>query len=247
LTRGERLATVAFDGEITARQEGPEGVLDGVARLVDNAGRAALCLVLARADDGRRRLVLVPRGTPGVSVGPPASGLGGRGLDPAQLTLAGTRVPRTWVLEADEAPAAALAAARLGLAAGAVGLAQAAFEAALRYSQQRTAFGVAICQHQAIQLKLADMATSLTTARLLAYDAAARLEAGEDVPAGLARLYAGQTVVAVTLEAMRVHGGYGYTAEFPVARYYRDAPRLVLALGGPDAERAELARRLRQA
>jgi alkylation response protein AidB-like acyl-CoA dehydrogenase len=247
LTRGERLASVALDGEITLRQEGSERVLDGVVPLVDNAARAALYLVLARADDGRRRLVLVPRGTPGVGVGPPEPVLGGRGLDPAPLTLAGTRVPRTWVLEAEEAPAAGLAAARLGLAATAVGLAQAAFEAALRYSQQRTAFGVAICQHQAIQLKLADMATPLTAARLLAYDAAARLEAGEDIPAGLARLYAGQTVVAVTLEAMRVHGGYGYTAEFPVERYYRDAPRLVLALGGPDAERAELAGRLREA
>jgi alkylation response protein AidB-like acyl-CoA dehydrogenase len=125
-----------------------------------------------------------------------------------------------------------------------VGLAQAAFEAALRYAQQRTAFGVAICQHQAIQLKLADMATSLTAARLLTYHAAAQLEGGDDVPAGLARLYAGHMVAAVTLESMRVHGGYGYTAEFPVERYYRDAPRLALALGGLDAERAELAARL---
>ncbi|MGH7325036.1 MAG: acyl-CoA dehydrogenase family protein, partial [Candidatus Rokuibacteriota bacterium] len=148
------------------------------------------------------------------------------------------------VLDAEGAVAAAAGLARLGLAATAVGLAQAAFEAALRYSQQRTAFGVAICQHQAIQLKLADMAASLTAARLLTYHAAERLSDGDDVPAGLARLLASRMAGDVSLEAMRIHGGYGYTAEFPVERFYRDAPRLALALGGPDAERATLAARL---
>src|SRR2546425_5726934 len=114
--------------------------------------------------------------------------------------------------------------ARLGLAATAVGVAQAAFEAALRYSQQRPAFGKPICQHQAIQLKLADMATAITAARLLTYHAAGRLQAGDDVPAGLAGLYAAEVAYEVTLEAMRVHGGYGYTTGFPLERYYRDAP-----------------------
>ncbi|HSE92723.1 MAG TPA: acyl-CoA dehydrogenase family protein, partial [Methylomirabilota bacterium] len=115
---------------------------------------------------------------------------------------------------------------------------------ALRYSQQRSAFGQAICHHQAIQLKLADMATAITAARLLAYDAAERLEAGDDLATGLARLQACETAGMVTLEAMRIHGGYGYTTEFLVERYYRDAPRLALGLGGLEAERAALARRL---
>src|SRR5262245_35492523 len=129
-------------------------------------------------------------------------------------------------------------------AASCVGLAQAAFEAALRYSQQRSAFGQAICHHQAIQLKLADMATAITAARVLTYDAAERLASGDDVTAGLARLQACETASMVTLEAMRIHGGYGYTTEFLVERYYRDAPRLALALGGVEAERVALARSL---
>jgi alkylation response protein AidB-like acyl-CoA dehydrogenase len=121
-------------------------------------------------------------------------------------------------------------------AAAAVGLAQAAFESALRYSQQRSAFGVPICQHQAIQLKLADMATSIAVARLLTQRAAAEGDAGDTavVQAGMAYLQAAETACAVTLEAMRIHGGYGYTAEFPVERYYRDAAMLLAADGGND-------------
>jgi alkylation response protein AidB-like acyl-CoA dehydrogenase len=244
MTRGEALATLVLDADVSMRREQSEAVLDGAAPLVDNASRAALYLVLTRAGDGRHGLAVVPRTTAGVRPGTCEATLGARGLDPAPLTLEAARVPLAAVIAAEAAPTAARGLARLGLAATAVGLAQAAFEAALRYAQQRTAFGVAICQHQAIQLKLADMATSLTAARLLTYHAAAQLESGDDVPAGLARLYAGHMVAAVTLESMRVHGGYGYTAEFPVERYYRDAPRLALALGGLDAERAELAARL---
>jgi alkylation response protein AidB-like acyl-CoA dehydrogenase len=148
---------------------------------------------------------------------------------------------------AGEALASAGAFARLGVAALAVGVAQAAFEAALRYSQQRSTFGRPICQHQAVQLKLADMATSLTAARLLTYDGARRLDGGgDDVGARLARVFASEVAADVTLEAMRIHGGYGYTAEFPVERHYRDAARLLVSLGGNDAERQALASRLRE-
>jgi len=127
-----------------------------------------------------------------------------------------------------------------------VGLAQAAFEAALRYSQQRTAFGKPICQHQAIQLKLADMATRLTAGRALTYRAAERLDAdpADDSVAIMARLDAADTAYMVTLEAMRIHGGYGYTKEFPVERYYRDAARLLTAPPDPERDRRELAARL---
>jgi alkylation response protein AidB-like acyl-CoA dehydrogenase len=120
----------------------------------------------------------------------------------------------------------ALALSRLGAAACAVGLAQAGFEAALRYSQQRSTFGKPICQHQAIQLKLADMASRTAAARLLTYRAAARLDEAGPEGAGAGHLALGEaaeTAAWVTLESMRVHGGYGYTTEFPVERYYRDA------------------------
>ena len=128
----------------------------------------------------------------------------------------------------------------------AVGVAQAAFEAGLRYSQQRSAFGQPICQHQAVQLKLADMATRITASRLLTYRAAEQVDA--DAASGaltalMARVDAAETARLVTLEAMRIHGGYGYTREFPVERLYRDAAWLLVTPRDPVAERRELARR----
>jgi alkylation response protein AidB-like acyl-CoA dehydrogenase len=154
----------------------------------------------------------------------------------AAANLLGAEVDR-----AGEQQATILKLARLGVAATGVGLAQAAFEAALRYSQQRTTFGKPIAQHQAIQLSLAAMATRITAARLLAYDAAT---GADDVGLTLAKLAASQTAYEVTLDSMRVHGGYGYTSEFPVERYYRDAARLASTPTTNDADRAALARRL---
>jgi alkylation response protein AidB-like acyl-CoA dehydrogenase len=107
------------------------------------------------------------------------------------------------------------------------------------------AFGKPICQHQAIQLKLADMATGITAARLLTHHAAERFGGDDgDTPGRMAKLLASETAVEVTLEAMRIHGGYGYTTEFPVERYYRDAAELVLTPEPNDAERLDLAREL---
>jgi alkylation response protein AidB-like acyl-CoA dehydrogenase len=242
MARGELVASTALAGDIASRRDGGGWVLTGTIALVDNAPRAGLLVVLSGRTTPQPALFLVQREARGVRVGSSAPTLGGRGLDPAPVVF--DDAPAAALLGAHDAAASAVAVARLGLAASAVGLGQAAFEAALRYAQQRTAFGHPICEHQAIQLKLADMATAITAARLLTIDAAGRLETGDDVPAGLARLYAGQMLGTVTLESMRIHGGYGYTAEFPVERYYRDVPRLALALGGPERERAELARRL---
>src|SRR5439155_651294 len=157
---------------------------------------------------------------------PPAHG--GLGLDPATWTMVIEEVARVWappavvslrgvrlpVLRPSSSAPRLLAVVDLGLGAVAVGLGQAAFEAALRYSQQRSTFGKAICQHQAVQLKLADMATRLTAARLLVGDAAARVAAADDGGAARrARRFAVDAAVAVTLESMRIHGGYGYTTE----------------------------------
>jgi alkylation response protein AidB-like acyl-CoA dehydrogenase len=142
----------------------------------------------------------------------------------------------------DDHVTTALSVARLGVVATALGLAQAAFEAALRYSQQRTTFGKPIAQHQAIQLILADMATRITAARLLAYDAAD--DQIDDVRIAMAKVYASEIAYEVTLDSMRVHGGYGYTSEFPVERYYRDAARLASFPTTNAADRRDLARRL---
>ena len=127
-----------------------------------------------------------------------------------------------------------------------MGVAQAAFEAAIRYSQQRETFGVPISQHQAIQLKLADMATKIQAARLLTYDAAAKKDSGArvDLETGMAKLFASEICGEVTMDAMRIHGGYGYIKESPVERYYRDAPLMIIGEGTNEILRLVIARQL---
>ena len=195
-------------------------------------------LFVLRAREGERWvLALVERGARGLRVGEPEATVGARGLEPCVLYLDGVRP--ALVLEGDAA-ARGLAAACVAAAAIAVGLAQAAFEAALRYSQQRTTFGQPLCQHQAVQLKLADMATGITVARLLTYHAAEG-----DPPAGaMARLLAARVAADAAVESMRIHGGYGYVSEFPVERFYRDAARLAFVPLDDDTLRRDVAARL---
>jgi alkylation response protein AidB-like acyl-CoA dehydrogenase len=242
MTRGEVLGTVAFGDGLDARREDGGWFLSGAVASVDLGARADVLLLPARLADGDVGAFLVGRGTSGIVVTPPSGTLGARGLDVADLQLDGVRVDDAAALTGRRAAIdAAMRIARLGAAATAVGLAQAAFEAALRYSQQRTTFGKPICQHQAIQLKLADMATAIATARLMTYHAAT---ADSDDLIAMAKVHASERAAEVTLESMRIHGGYGYTAEFPVERYYRDAPRLLATPTTNDAERTSLAARL---
>ena len=135
---------------------------------------------------------------------------------------------------------------RINVAARAVGVAQAAFNAAIRYAQQRESFGKPIAEHQAIQLKLADMATKIQAARLLVYDAATKKDAGGriDLESGMAKLFASEVCGEVTMEAMRVHGGYGFIKESPVERYYRDAPLMIIGEGTNEVMRLVIARQL---
>ena len=135
---------------------------------------------------------------------------------------------------------------RINIAARAVGVARAAFDAALDYAQQRQTFGKPIAQHQAIQLKLADMATRLEAARLLTKNAAELKAAGQrcDVEAGMAKLFASETALELATESMRIHGGVGYTTELPIERYYRDAPLMVIGEGTNEIQRLVIARGL---
>jgi len=244
LTRGEVWAASAVSGDVGLARDGDGCVLSGRTGLVDNAARAGMFVVVARDADGPATAVVVPRTSARLRVHDAPATVGARGVGAGHLVLDGVRVERSAIL-GGEAAARIGGLARLGLAATAVGVAQAALEAALRYSRERETFGTAICQHQAIQLKLADMATAVTAARLLTAHGADRLDAvADDLPARMARLAATEAALTVTLEAMRIHGGYGYTTEFPAERYYRDAPRLALALGGNDVEREALARGL---
>lgn len=140
----------------------------------------------------------------------------------------------------------ALEVGRINVAARGVGVSQAAFEDAIRYAQQRTAFGKPIAQHQAQQLRLAEMATKIRAARLLTFDAARKKDAGlrTDLEAGMAKLYATEVAQEVVLDAMRIHGGVGYSSELPLERYYRDAPVMVIAEGTSDIQKLVIARNL---
>jgi len=247
MTRGELLGAVAFapavgstaDG-VRAVQAGDDWILEGATAAVDHAAHAGVVLVEARSTENPVRLLVDPA-LSGIRVEPPLAMLGLRGLDACRIHFDHCRIPSRDLLGgAIGGGREPIALARLGAAAIAVGLAQAAFEAALRYSQQRTTFGKPIAHHQAIQLVLADMATKITGARLLVYDAAGL----DDAAVLIAKVYASEVAYEVTLDSMRVHGGYGYTSEFPVERYYRDAAHLASSPTTNAADRAELARRL---
>jgi alkylation response protein AidB-like acyl-CoA dehydrogenase len=244
MTRGECWTAPVVGASIGARRAGADWVLTGAAPVVPNAGRAKVFLVNASLEDGGARCFVVEAGRAGLTVGLASDTVGLRGLGAADVVLVGARLGAAAVLR-EGGEVLLEAATNVGAAAAAVGLAQAAFEAALRYSQQRSTFGRPICQHQAVQLKLADMATAVTAARLLTARAAERLDADarDDAGAVMARLAAGDTAYAVTLEAMRIHGGYGYTSEFPVERYYRDAAGLLLGPRDQAGERRRLAAR----
>jgi len=241
MTRGETLGAVAVASGVRAMRAGEDWVLDGETPPIDHAAHAGVVLVEAAAPDGSVWLLVSPDAT-GVRVGAPVATLGLRGLDACPLCFEGCRVSSRDLLNGAQVSAGVLVLSRLGVAALGVGLAQAAFEAALRYSQQRTTFGKPIAEHQAIQLVLAGMATRITAARLLTYAAAA--PDADDASRLIAKVYASEVAYEVTLDSMRVHGGYGYTSEFPVERYYRDAARLASTPTPNAADRAEIARHL---
>jgi alkylation response protein AidB-like acyl-CoA dehydrogenase len=140
----------------------------------------------------------------------------------------------------------ALEVGRINIAARACGVARAAFDAALSYAQERRTMGKAIGEHQAIQMKLADMATKLEAAKLLTKSAAEKKQAGEraDVEAGMAKLFASEAAFDIATESLRIHGGVGYTTELPVERYYRDAPLMIIGEGTNEIQRLVIARGL---
>jgi alkylation response protein AidB-like acyl-CoA dehydrogenase len=140
----------------------------------------------------------------------------------------------------------AIEVGRVNVAARAIGVAQRAFEEAIRYSQERKTFGKAISQHQAIQFKLADMATEIEAARLLMLNAAAIKDRGErsDLEAGMAKLFASEMCMRVVTEAVRVHGGYGYSKEYTVERLFRDAPFFLIGEGTSEIQRRVIAKSL---
>ena len=195
-------------------------------------------------------LFLAEKG-PGFTVSRKLEKLGYKGIDSAELIFSDYRVPADRLIGGAEGRGlqhalGGLELGRINVAARGVGVAQAALDEAVSYSQIRKSFGKPIAQHQAIQLKLADMATRVRAARLLLEDAARAYDRGErcDMEAGMAKHFASETAINVSLEAMRIHGGYGYSKEFTVERLYRDAPLLVIGEGTNELQRIIIARQL---
>jgi butyryl-CoA dehydrogenase len=236
-----------------AQRDGEEFVINGTKAWVTNGERAGIVALAARTEEGISALIVDKEPGPrfeGISVSKNVSKLGYRGVETVEMAYTDHRVPVANLIgEAGRGLPQILGVLEIGrinIAARAVGVARAAFDAALAYAQQRETFGKPIGEHQAIQLKLADMATRLEAARLLTRNAAERKAQGLrcDVEAGMAKLFASETALELSMEAMRIHGGVGYTTEFPVERLYRDAPLMVIGEGTNEIQRLVIARGL---
>ncbi|HET9078029.1 MAG TPA: acyl-CoA dehydrogenase family protein [Acidimicrobiales bacterium] len=239
-----------------AEPDGDEYVLNGTKMWVTNGERASVLSVAARTPEGVTCFIVEKEPGPrsgGISTSKRIDKLGYKGLETVEMTYDGHRVAKDAVLGG---PAGlgrglhymlgGLELGRINIAARALGVARAAYDAAMRYAHQRETFGVPIARHQAIAFKLADMATRIEASRLLVESAAAKFERGEraDVEAGMAKLFCSETAFEVATEAMRIHGGYGYTREFPVERYFRDAPLMIIGEGTNEIQRIVIARGL---
>jgi len=239
----------------TARLDGDGWVLDGSKAFITNSGTAITSVVLVAARDadatrGDISTVLVPAGTPGMTVGAGYRKVGWRASDTRELAFDGCRVPADHVLgERGRGYAQfleTLADGRVAIAALSVGLARGCLEESVKYAKEREAFGRPIGAFEALQFKLADMKVGVETARL-AYQRAAWLrDAGRPfaTEASIAKLYASEIAATCAREAVQVHGAYGYTEEFPVARFYRDAKVLEIGEGTSEIQRVLIARSL---
>jgi len=236
-----------------AVRQGEEYVVNGTKAWVTNGDRASLVALAARTEEGVSAFVVEKEpgsSFDGISVSKKVGKLGYKGVETVEMSYADHRVPAANLIGEPGRGLpqilSDLEIGRINIASRAVGVARAAFDAALSYAQLRETFGKPIAEHQAIQLKLADMATKLEAARLLTRNAAERKAAGLrcDVEAGMAKLFASETALELATEAMRIHGGMGYTDELPVERYYRDAPLMVIGEGTNEIQRLVIARGL---
>jgi alkylation response protein AidB-like acyl-CoA dehydrogenase len=235
-----------------ARLDGGEWVIDGSKQFITNAGTdvSGVVSITARTGDDEISNLVVENGTPGYEQGEPYRKMGWNASDTRPLTFTECRVPEANLL----GPRGAgfkqflhiLDIGRIGVAAMGVGLAQGALDQALAYAKERRAFGRPISKFQAIQGKLADMATEIEAGRLLTYKAALLKDRGEPftLTAAQAKLKTGRLAVRATEEAVQIHGGYGYIEEYPVCRYYRDAKILTIGEGTDEVQQMVIARAL---
>ena len=235
-----------------ARQDDGEWVIDGAKQFITNAGTdiSGHVAITARTGDDEISNFIVENGTPGYEPGPAYRKMGWNASDTRPLTFTECRLPAENLLGPRGAGfrqfLATLDSGRIGVAAMGVGLAQGAFDQALAYAKERKAFGQSIAKFQAIQIKLADLATEIEAARLLTYKAARLKDAGRNfsLTAAQAKLKTGRLAVRATEEAVQIHGGYGYIEEYPVCRYYRDAKILTIGEGTDEVQQMVIARAL---
>jgi alkylation response protein AidB-like acyl-CoA dehydrogenase len=236
-----------------ASRDGDEYVVNGTKAWVTNGERSSIVALAARTEEGISSFIVEKEPGPqsgGISVSKHVGKLGYRGVETVEMAYTDHRLPAANLVGEPGRGLAqilgVLEIGRINIAARAVGVARAAFDAAISYAQDRVTFGKPIAEHQAIQLKIADMATRLEAARLLTRSAAERKAAGLrcDVEAGMAKLFASETALELATEAMRIHGGVGYTTDLPVERYYRDAPLMVIGEGTNEIQRLVIARGL---
>ena len=262
LARGEKIGafclsepnagTDAAGIEATAIRDGEHYIINANKVFVTNGGVADICLIFARTNPeaGRKGIsvLVAERGTPGFLVGDLEDLCGMRANPVSSIRLCDCRVPVENLIGKEgmglQIGLRALDIGRMGIAAQALGIAQAAFEEAVRYAKERRQFGVAIAKHQAVQMMIADMATQVDAARLMVYRAALLSNQGKPFSqaSAMAKLFASETACKVTDMAVQVHGGYGYSKSYPVERYYRDARVTRIYEGTSEIQRIVISR-----
>jgi len=235
-----------------ADRDGNDFVLNGVKQFITTGKHAAVAIVFAVTDKsaGKKGIscFLVPTATPGFVVGRTEEKMGQHASDTVQIILENCRVPASAMLgkegEGYKIALSNLEAGRIGIAAQSVGMARAAFEAAVSYAKERVTFGVPIIEHQAVNFRLADMATQLDAARLLVWRAATLKDAGKPclTEASMAKMFASEIAEKVCSDAIQIHGGCGYTSDFPVERIYRDVRVCQIYEGANDIQRLVIGR-----
>ncbi|MFI5717600.1 acyl-CoA dehydrogenase family protein [Nocardia sp. NPDC051750] len=239
-----------------AKRDGDDYVINGAKTWITNARRSQLVALLCKTDRDavpahRGVSILLVEHGPGFGVSRDLPKLGYKGVESCELNFADFRAPASALLGAEEGHGFAqmmrgLEMGRIQVASRALGVGRAALEDSLRYAQERESFGRPIWEHQSISNYLAEMATKLTAARQLVMYAARRYESGQraDMEAGMAKLFASETAMQIALDAVRIHGGYGYSTEFDVERYFRDAPLMIVGEGTNEIQKNVITRQL---
>jgi butyryl-CoA dehydrogenase len=233
-----------------ARREGDEYVINGSKTWITNARRSGLLAVLVKTDPEARprhtgmSVLLVPQGAPGMTVSRDLPKLGYKGVESCEIAFEDCRVPVDALLGGEAGKGfgqfmKGLETGRIQVASRALGVARAALEDSMKYARERESFGKPIWQHQSIGNYLADMATKYSAARQLVRFAAELYDSGQraDMEAGMAKLFASEVAMEIALSGVRIHGGYGYSTEYDVERYFRDAPLMIVGEGTNEIQR----------